>query len=105
MSKIKTIDDYKDKEADILGKGFLILTFFKILINVCFVVTIKNNDIKLKDSLCCSYVVQTLLFVLLICLLSLIEMNDYSILLLVNNLFFYFGDFAFRIALEYRNYN
>ena len=25
---ISAIDDYKDKEADILGKGFLILTFF-----------------------------------------------------------------------------
>lgn len=65
----------------------------------------KAHAEKIESYLSLSYIIQTLLFILFICLMSSVKKDYTSIALLINNTLFYFGDLAFRIGLEYRNYN
>ena len=66
---------------------------------------IRANIEKIESYLSLSYTIQTLLFILFICLMSSVKKDYNSIALIINNIFFYFGDFVFRIALEYKTTN
>ncbi len=83
----------------------LICYFFKLLVNAWIIFKVKANTEKIESYLSLSYTIQTLLFILLICLLSSVKKDFNSIILIINNVFFYFGDLTFRIALDCRNLN
>ncbi len=87
--------------ADIISKILLVFCFCKLLLNACFMFTLRDDCDRIKTHLCISYVFQTILFGLLICLLCSVKMNFISIVILSNNIIFYVCDFAFRISIEH----
>jgi hypothetical protein len=97
--------EYPQEDANIVSKLLLICYFCKLLVNICIVCKIRANTEKITSYLRLSYTIQTLLFILFICLMSSVKKDYNSILLIINNIFFYFGDFVFRIALEYKTTN
>ena len=97
--------EYPQEDANIVSKLLLICYFCKLLVNICIVCKIRANIEKIESYLSLSYTIQTLLFILFICLMSSVKKDYNSIALIINNSFFYFGDFAFRIALECKMMN
>jgi hypothetical protein len=72
----------------------------KLFFNYCILMYSKGNIEKMESCLICSYVFQTVLFGLLIYLLTKIK-NDYnSIILIFNNILFISLDFSFRAKSE-----
>ena len=92
--------EYPQDDDNIVSKILLICYFCKMLVNVCIIFKIRAETEKITSYLSLSYTIQTLLFILFICLMSSVKKDYNSIALIINNSFFYFGDFAFRIALE-----
>ena len=99
------IDDSSNQYLDTISKIFLILCLLKIFINVYFVVRIKDNFEKVKMYVNYSYAIQTLLLIFLIYLLLYALNRDNSIILLLNNILFIFGDIGFRFIIEYKLIN
>jgi len=97
--------DYPQEDANIVSKILVMCSFLKLIINAYIVVKVKGEVEKIEHYLSFSYAFQTLLFILFICLLSSIKRDYDSIVLLINNIFFYFGDLLFRIAMEFRVLN
>ena len=97
--------DYPQEDANIVSKILLILYFCKLLINACIIFALKGEEEKIESYLSLSYIVQTSIFILFICLISSVKRDYNSIVLLINNIFFYFGDLGFRLAMEYRVLN
>jgi len=97
--------DYPQEDANIVSKLLVMCYFLKLIINAYIVVKVKGEVEKIEHYLSFSYAFQTLLFILFICLLSSIKRDYDSIVLLINNIFFYFGDLLFRIAMEFRVLN
>jgi hypothetical protein len=72
----------------------------KLFFNYCILMYSKGNIEKIEISLICSYVFQSVLFGLLIYLLTKIN-NDYkSIIILFNNILFSSLDLSFRVKKE-----
>lgn len=93
-------NDYENAETDIISKILLILYFCKIIINVCIIVHTKSDLEKIKKSLTLSYIIQTTMFILLICLLATTKKRTATDWLLFgNNVVFCFGDIAVRIRI------
>jgi len=100
---ISIMDEYTDNiMSRIVSKLLLVFYFCKILINACILFYLKTDVDSLKSNLCVSYTIQTMMFVLLICLISSIENDFTSMILLSNNIVFNFSDLGFRITIEYR---
>ena len=97
--------DYSKNDANIISKILQISYFCKILVNVCIIINLKVNVKQINSHLSLSYIIQTVLFVLLICLLSMIETNFNSIIMLLNNVFFVITDLGFRIRIECKGMN
>jgi hypothetical protein len=97
---ISMTEDYKNNRADVLSKILSICYFCKMLVNICILIHLKNNADQMKSHLHLSYAIQTGLFVTLIVMLSLTEFDFNSGMMSVNNVFFCFGDLAFRITVE-----
>ncbi len=97
--------DYPQEDANIVSKILLILYFCKLLINACIIFALKGEEEKIESYLSLSYILQTSIFILFICLISSVKRDYNSIVLLINNIFFYFGDLGFRLAMEYRVLN
>ena len=97
--------EYPEDDANIISKILLICYLCKLLVNVCIICKMRADTEKITSYLSLSYTIQTLLFILFICLMSSVKKDYNSIALIINNSFFYFGDFAFRIALEYKTTN
>jgi hypothetical protein len=93
-------EDYENNRADIMSKIISICYFCKMLVNICIIIHLKNNAEQIKSKLDLSYAIQTVLFVSLIVMLSLTEFDFKSGMMLVNNVFFCFGDLTFRITVE-----
>jgi hypothetical protein len=103
---ISMIRDIRDSDIGNLSKGLLITYFCKLMMNVCIVIFIRIDPPEYtKSYLCMSYVCQTMIFISLIYLLSIIHFDYICKITLVSNILFYFGDFGFRISLEYRARN
>jgi hypothetical protein len=102
---ISELKEYSETDVNIVSKLLLICYFFKLLVNAWIIFKVKANAEKIESYLSLSYTIQTLLFILLICLLSSVKKDFNSIILIINNVFFYFSDLAFRIALDCRNQN
>ncbi len=102
---ISELKEYSETDVNIVSKLLLICYFFKLLVNAWIIFKVKANTEKIESYLSLSYTIQTLLFILLICLLSSVKKDFNSIILIINNVFFYFSDLAFRIALDCRNQN
>ena len=102
---ISELREYSETDVNIVSKLLLICYFFKLLVNTWIVFKVKANTEKIESYLSLSYTIQTLLFILLICLLSSVKKDFNSIILIINNVFFYFSDLIFRIALDCRNLN
>lgn len=101
---ISMIGEYKEPNvAGVVSKLLTAFYFCKLLVNICIMFYIKSDTEQLKSYLAMSYIIQTMLFVLLIYLMSSIENDFSSIALLMNNVFFSFTDLAFRIIIECRN--
>ena len=98
-------EDYENNRADVMSKILTICYFCKMLVNICILIHLKNNAEQIKSNLDLSYAIQTVLFVSLIVMLSLTEFDFKSGMMLVNNVFFCFGDLAFRITLECKSLN
>lgn len=99
---ISTIsDDYHNTDANIISKILLISYFCKMLFNGCIILNSKQEPDNIEMHLYLSYIIQTTLFVLLVIMISKIENNFNSAILMANNVFFCFGDLAFRITFEY----
>lgn len=97
--------DYSKNNVNIISKILQICYFCKILVNACIVINIKVNNEQINSHLCLSYIIQAVLFVLLICLLSMIETNFNSVMMLLNNVFFVITDLGFRIRIECKGIN
>ena len=97
--------DYPENNANIISKILQISYFCKILVNVCIVINLKTDNEKIETHLFLSYTIQTILFVLLVCLLCIIKNDFKTILLMLNNIFFSLTDLAFRICVEYKRVN
>jgi hypothetical protein len=97
---LSTIDDYSKKSIDILGKLIMITCLCKLLVNSYFIISLKDNIDKIQMWLDYSYTLQSILFILVICLVSLLKKNN-SIILLLNNVFFFIGDLVFRLSIDY----
>jgi len=102
---ISELREYSENDVNIVSKLLLICYFFKLLVNTWIVFKVKADTEKIESYLSLSYTIQTLLFILLICLLSSVKKDFNSIILIINNVFFYFCDLIFRIALDCRNLN
>ena len=97
--------EYSENDANIISKILQISYFCKILVNVCIIINLKVNVKQINSHLILSYIIQTVLFVLLICLLSMIETNFNSIIMILNNVFFVITDLGFRIRIECKGMN
>lgn len=102
---ISASKDYPDNDANNVSKILVICYFLKLLVNICIAFKVKGQIEKIESYLSLSYTFQTLLFVLFIGLISFVKKDYDSIVLLINNIFFYFGDLAFRIALDCKTLN
>ena len=84
----------------------LILFYFcKLFLNYCILMYSKSNIDKIEDCLVYSYTYQMVLFGFLIYALTKIKTDYNFIILILNNVFLSFGDFAFRIIIERRMTN
>ena len=97
--------EYSENDVNIISKILQISYFCKILVNVCIIINLKVNVKQINSHLSLSYIIQTVLFVLLICLLSMIEPDFNSIIMLLNNVFFVITDLGFRIRIECKGMN
>ena len=98
-------DDYHNSDANIISKILLISYFCKMLFNCCITFYSKQEPEKNESNLWLSYIIQTVIFGLLVTLIAKIE-NDYnSAMLMANNVFFCFGDLVFRITVDCKNGN
>ena len=103
---ISTIsDDYHNTGANIISKTLLICYFCKMLFNCCITFYSKQEPDNIEMHLDLSYVIQTTLFVLLVIMIAKIENDFNSAMLMANNVFFCFGDLAFRITVDCKNGN
>jgi hypothetical protein len=98
-------DDYDNTGANIISKILLISYFCKMLFNGCIILNSKQEPEKIESNLWLSYIIQTTLFVLLVIMISKIENDFNSAMLMANNVFFCFGDLAFRITVDCKNGN
>jgi hypothetical protein len=101
---LSSIDDYPKKSIDILGKIIMINSLCKLFVNACFIISLKDNIEKIQTWLAYSYTVQSIQFILVICLVSLLKKNNSIILLLLNNVFFFICDLVFRLSIDYNIY-
>ena len=97
--------EYSKNDVNIISKILQICYFCKILVNVCIIINLKVNVQQINSHLSLSYIIQAVLFVLLICLLSMIETNFNSIIMLLNNVFFVITDLGFRIRIDCKGMN
>ena len=93
-------EEYPQEDANIVSKMLIIFYFCKLLVNMFIIFKIKKDPESIVSYLSLSYTIQTLLLILFICLLSSVKKDYNSIVLLINNIFFYFGDLAFRLGME-----
>jgi len=98
-------DDYHNSDANIISKILLISYFCKMLFNCCITFYSKQEPEKNESNLWLSYIIQTTLFVLLVIMIAKIENDFNSAMLMANNVFFCFGDLAFRITVDCKNGN
>lgn len=83
----------------------MLFYFLKLFFNYLMLMYSKSNIERIEDCLVCSYMFQTTFFGLLIYTLTKIKFDDNSLILLLNNVFFGFGDVTYRIILEYKMIN
>ena len=83
----------------------MIFYFGKLFFNYVIFIYSKINIDKIYNCLCYSYVFQTVLFCFLIYGLTKIKNNDYSVVSIVNNILFGFGDAMYRLIIENRMNN
>lgn len=100
ITNITLSGEYKDITADILSKILIICYYCKILINYFTIIRIKDNRDTVENALAYSYCVQTILFFILIGLISIIKNDLHSIALFVNNFIFCVGDLSGRFIIE-----
>ena len=93
-------EEYPQEDANIVSKMLIIFYFCKLLVNTFIMLKVKKDPESIVSYLSLSYTIQTLLLILFICLLSSVKKDYNSIVLLINNLFFYFGDLIFRLGME-----
>ena len=87
---------------------FQVLMLFyllKIFFNFCILMYSKGDIEKIESGLIFSYVYQTVVFGVLVYMLSKIKNNYFLTILLANNLLLVFADLAFRIITEYKMQN
>ena len=101
---ISKICDGYNSQLDELHVSMLFY-FCKLFFNYIMLCYAKNNITKIDDCLVCSYVFQTVLFGLLIYILTKIKNDNNSTLLLLNNLLLCSVDLAYRIFSEYKMRN
>jgi hypothetical protein len=103
---ISTIsDDYQNTHANIISKILLICYFCKMLFNGCIILNYKREPEKIEINLYLSYIIQTVLFILLVILIAKIKNDFNSAMLMANNIFFCFGDLVFRISIDCKHEN
>ena len=83
----------------------MLFYFCKLFFNYILLYYSKNNITKIEDCLVCSYVFQSVLFGLLIYILTKIKNDNNSTLLLLNNLLLCSFDLVYRIISEYKMNN
>ena len=101
---ISKICDGYNSQLDELHVSMLFY-FCKLFFNYIMLCYAKNNITKIDDCLVCSYVFQTVLFGLLIYILTKIKNDNNSTLLLLNNLLLCSVDLMYRIFSEYKMNN
>jgi hypothetical protein len=83
----------------------ILFYYFKLFINFCMLMYLKNNITQINPCLTYTYIFQIVLFGLLIYLLASMKNDIYFIILIVNNVVLGGGDLAFRIIVEHRMIN
>jgi hypothetical protein len=101
MINLGLMDDYRNVFTNVVSKILTVSYFCKILMNVCFVIARRDNNDRLRRYVGLSYIIQTVMLILLVCMLSSVEIGSNSVMLLANNVLFCLGELAFRIWIEY----
>ena len=101
MINLGLMDDYRNVFTNVVSKILTVSYFCKILLNVCFVIARRDNNDRLRRYVGLSYIIQTVMLILLVCMLSSLEIGSNSVMLLANNVLFCLGELAFRIWIEY----
>ena len=101
MINLGLMDDYRNVFTNVVSKILTVSYFCKILLNVCFVIARRDNNDRLRRYVGLSYIIQTVMLILLVCILSSVEIGSNSVMLLANNVLLCLGELAFRIWIEY----
>lgn len=105
LVNISMLQDYNERNANILSKLLLIFYFCKLLLNCAFIFAMERNANKYEKQLSISYIIQSILFILLVSLISTNKINFSATIILINNLVFSLSDLIFRIGVECHNRN
>jgi len=105
LVNISMLQDYNERDANILSKLLLIFYFCKLLLNCAFIFAMERNADKYEKQLSISYIIQSILFVLLVSLISTNKINFSATIILINNMVFSLSDLIFRIGVECHNRN
>jgi hypothetical protein len=75
----------------------LVFYFSKVVLNAFSVILAKTEIEKIETALFFSYAMQTIIFIMLVCLLATVRTDLYAIVTVVNNIIFGFTDIGVRI--------
>lgn len=105
LVNMSMLQDYNEHDENILSKLLLIFYFCKLLLNCAFIFAMERNADKYEKQLSISYIIQSILFVLLVSLISTNKINFSATIILINNMVFSLSDLIFRIGVECHNRN
>jgi hypothetical protein len=80
-----------------LSNVLLVFYFSKVVLNAFSVILAKTEIEKIETALFFSYAMQTIIFIMLVCLLATVRTDFYAIVTVVNNIIFGFTDIGVRI--------
>ena len=85
------------EHEDTLSNVLLVFYFSKVVLNAFSVILAKTEIEKIETALFFSYAMQTIIFIMLVCLLATVRTDLYAIVTVVNNIIFGFTDIGVRI--------
>jgi hypothetical protein len=88
------------EHEDRLSNLLLTLYFLKVVFNALSVIMAKKDIEKIETALFFSYMMQFVIFIMLICLLAAVRTDLYAIVTMVNNILFCLMDIGIRIVLS-----
>jgi len=85
------------EHEDMLSNVLLVFYFSKVVLNAFSIILAKTEIEKIETALFFSYAMQTIIFIMLVCLLATVRTDLYAIVTVVNNIIFGLTDIGIRI--------